>query len=70
MDVNLVRCFTGVSCRMSWILSRATVYKKTLSPKSQFAKDVLKQTKIIFQDVQKNTMLAYVKNKAYFDKKN
>ena len=37
-------------------------------PTSQIAQDVLEQTEIIHQDVLKNTMQAYIKYKAYYDK--
>ena len=37
-------------------------------PTSQIAQDVLDQTEIIHQDVRKNTMQAYIKYKAYYDK--
>ena len=36
----------------------------TLTPNSQFAEDVLKQTEMVFQDVRKNTKQAYIKYKA------
>ena len=39
------------------------------TPNSQIAEDVLKQTGMILHDVRKNTMQAYVKYKAYYDKK-
>ena len=38
-------------------------------PNSQIAQDMLEQTETIFQDVRKNTMQAYIKYKAYYDKK-
>ena len=38
-------------------------------PTSQSAQDVLDQTEMIHQDVRKNTMQAYIKYKAYYDKK-
>ena len=38
-------------------------------PTSQNAQDVLDQTEMIHQDVRKNTMQAYIKYKAYYDKK-
>ena len=38
-------------------------------PTSQNAQDVPEQTEMIHQDVRKNTMQAYIKYKAYFDKK-
>ena len=38
-------------------------------PTSQFAQDVLEQTQMIYQDVRKNTMQAYIKYKAYYNKK-
>ena len=43
--------------------------QKNPSPDSQIAQDVLEQTEIIFQDVLKNVMQAYIKYKAYYDKK-
>ena len=39
------------------------------NPASQIAQEVLEQTEMIHQDVRKNTMQAYVKYKAYYDKK-
>ena len=36
---------------------------------SQIAQDVLEQTQMIHQDVRNNTMQAYIKYKAYYDKK-
>ena len=38
-------------------------------PDSQISQDVLEQTDTIFQDVRKNTMQAYIKYKAYYDRK-
>ena len=38
-------------------------------PTSQISQDVLEQTEMIHQDVRKNTMQAYNKYKAYYDKK-
>ena len=38
-------------------------------PTSQIAQEVLEQTQMIYQDVRKNTMQAYIKYKAYYDKK-
>ena len=38
-------------------------------PTSQIAQEVLEQTETIHQDVRKNTMQAYVKNKENYDKK-
>ena len=38
-------------------------------PDSQIAQDVLEQTETFFQDVRKNTMQAYIKYKAYYDRK-
>ena len=42
--------------------------QKIPSPDSEIAQDVLEQTKIIFQDVRRNAMQAYIKYKAYYDK--
>ena len=38
-------------------------------PTSQIAQNILEQTEMIYQDVRKNTMQAYIKYKAYYDKK-
>ena len=38
-------------------------------PTSQIAQEVLERTEMIYQDVRKNTMQAYIKYKAYYDKK-
>ena len=46
-------------------LKRGIRLQKTPSPDSQIAVAVLKRTEIIFQDVHKNTMQAYIKYKAY-----
>ena len=43
--------------------------QKTSSPDSEIAQDVLEQAEAIFQDVRKNAMQAYIKYKAYYDKK-
>ena len=43
--------------------------QKTSSPDSEIAQDVLEHTGAIFQDVRKNTMQAYIKYKAYYQKK-
>ena len=39
------------------------------NPTSQIAQDVLEQTEMIHQDVRKNATQAYIKYKAYYDKK-
>ena len=43
--------------------------QKIPSPDSEIAQDVLQQTEIIFQDVRRNAMQAYIKYKAYYVKK-
>ena len=43
--------------------------QQQLIPTSQIAQEVLEQTKMIHQDVRKNIMQAYIKYKAYYDKK-
>ena len=43
--------------------------QKIPSPDSQIGEDVLEQTETVFQDVRKNAMQAYIKCKAYYDKK-
>ena len=43
--------------------------QKIPSPNSEIAQDVLEQIEAIFQDVRRNAMQAYIKYKAYYDKK-
>ena len=43
--------------------------QKTPAPESEIAQDVLEQTETIFRDVRRNAMQAYIKYKAYYDKK-
>ena len=43
--------------------------QKIPAPDSEIAQDVLQQTETIFQDVRRNAMQAYIKYKAYYDKK-
>ena len=43
--------------------------QKIPSPNSEIAQDVLEQTEAIFQDVGRNAMQAYIKYRAYYDKK-
>ena len=43
--------------------------QKIPPPDSQVAQDVLEQTETIFQEVRKTAMQAYIKHKAYFDRK-
>ena len=43
--------------------------QKISSPVSEIAQDVLEQTEMIFQDVRRNAIQAYIKYKAYYDKK-
>ena len=43
--------------------------QKIPSPNSEIAQDVLEQTEAIFQDVRRNAIQAYIKYKAYYDKK-
>ena len=46
-----------------------TLPQKSPSPDSQTAQDVVEQTEMIFQDVRRNAMQAYIKHKAYYDGK-
>ena len=43
--------------------------QKIPPPDSQIAQDVLEKTETIFRDVRKNAMQAYIKYKAYYDRK-
>ena len=71
---------TSIGCEPSRVFHGRIPYKifdlkigirpqKILSPDSQVAQDVLEQTEMIFQDVRKNAMQAYIKYKAHYDKK-
>ena len=80
--LNYNTCYhTSIGCEPSRVfhgrvpynvldLKMGTRPQKMPSPTSQNAEDVLKQTEMIFHDVRKNTMQAYIKYKAYYDKKN
>ena len=70
----------SIGCEPSRVLHGRIPYKildlkmgirpqKTFSPDWQIAQDVLERKEIIFQDVCKNAMQAYIKYKAYYDKK-
>ena len=43
--------------------------QKNPSPDSEIGQDVLEQMEMIFRDVRRNAMQAYIKYKAYYDKK-
>ena len=43
--------------------------QKIPPPDSQIAQDVLEQTETVFEDVRKNAMQAYIKYKAFYDRK-
>ena len=43
--------------------------QKIPSPESQIAQNVLEQTETIFQEVRKNAIQAYIKYRAYYDRK-
>ena len=71
---------TSIRCEPSRVFHGRVPYKvldlkkgidpqRLPTPSSQIAEGVLKQTEMIFHDVRKNTMQAYIKNKAYYDKK-
>ena len=71
---------TSFGCEPSRVFHGKTVYKvldlklgirpkQQPIPTSQIAREVLEQTEMIQQDVRKKTMQAYIKYKAYYDKK-
>ena len=71
---------TSVGCEPSRVLHGRIPYnildlklgirpQQQLLPTSQIAQDVLDQTEMVHQDVRKNAMQAYIKIKAYYDKK-
>ena len=51
------------------VLKLAIRLQRQPIPTSQIAQDVLDQTEMLHQDFRKNTMQAYIKYKAYYDKK-
>ena len=70
----------GIGCEPSRVFHGRNLYNildlkmglrppKIHSPDSQIAQDVLDQTELTFQDVRKNAIQAYIKNKAFYDKK-
>ena len=71
---------TSIGCEQSRAFHGRTPYKilalklrispqQQPFPTTQIAQDVLDQTEMIHQDVRKNAMQAYIKYKAYYDKK-
>ena len=71
---------TSIGCEPSRVFQRRISYiildcklgfrpQQQLNPTSQIAQDVLDQTEMIHQAVRKNVMQAYIKCKAYYDKK-
>ena len=79
--LNYNKCYhASIGCERNRVLHGRIFYKildlktgirpqKIPSPDSQIAQDLLEQTEMIFQDVRKNAMQAYIKYKAYYDKK-
>ena len=61
--------FHGRNSYKIFDLKKSIRPQKIPSPDSQIAQDVLEQTEKIFQDVRKNVMQAYIKYKAFYDKK-
>ena len=59
------RVFHGLNPYIILDLKMGIRPRKNPSPDSQIAQDVLEHTKMIFQDVSKNEMQAYIKYKAY-----
>ena len=68
-DVNLVECFHGRVPNNILDLEMGIRPQRILTPNSQIAQEFLKQTKMIFHDVRKNTLQAYIEYKAWYDKK-
>ena len=73
-------CHTSIGCETSQVFHGRFLYKildlklgirpqQQPIPTSQIAQDFLDQTEKIHQDVRKNAMQAYIKYKAYYDKK-
>ena len=72
-------CHTSIGCEPSRVFHGRIPYnvldlklvrpQQQPIPTSQIAREVLEQTEMIQQDVRKNTMQAYIKCKAYYDKK-
>ena len=71
---------TSIGCEPSRVLHGRLLYKildiqlgsrshQQPIPASQIAQDVLEQAEMVHQDVRKNAMQAYVKYKAYYDRK-
>ena len=73
-------CHASLGCEPSRVFHGRVPYKildlkmgirpqKNPPPHSLIAQDVLEQRELIFQDVRKNAMQAYIKYKAYYDRK-
>ena len=65
---DATECFMDAFPITSLIQKWVFVHKNS-SQDSQVAQDLLEQTEMIFQDVRKNAMQAYINDKAYYDKK-
>ena len=63
------RIFHGRTPHNILDLKMGILPQKFPPPDSQIAQDLLERTETIFQDVRKNAMQAYIKYKAYYDKK-
>ena len=66
---ELSRVFHGRVPYNILCLKNGYLSTETYSPDSEIAQDVFEQTEAIFQDVRKNAMQAYIKYKAYYDRK-
>ena len=67
--MSQAECFTAASPRNILDLKMSIRPQKISPPDLDFAQDVLEQTEAIFQDVRRISMQAYIKYKAYYDKK-
>ena len=72
--------YTSIGCESSrdfhesksyniWDLKLRIRPQQALIPNSQIAQFVLDQTQMIYQDVRRNAIQAYIKYKAFYDKK-
>ena len=69
LDCEQGRVFYGRIAYNIWELKSGIRQQQALIPTSQIAEDVPDQRQMIYQDVRRNSMQAYIQNKAYYDKK-
>ena len=69
MAVRQAEFFMSAFPTISWIQKLGIRPQQTAIPTSQTFRDVLDQRQMIYQDVRRNALQAYIKHKTNYDKK-